>query len=64
MENIDIMVDFKKYCETCKYKDGGEFDGPCHECLSNPINTQTDRPVKYEKKEVKTNENKEIISNN
>ena len=51
MEIIDKFVEFDKYCETCKHKGLEEKFDPCHECLSNPVNTQTEKPIKYEEKE-------------
>lgn len=53
MEYIDKIVDFKKYCETCEYKDTKEVEDPCNECLDNPVNAHTTKPVNYKKKEVK-----------
>lgn len=53
MEITDQMVDFEKYCKTCKYKDEVESNIPCCECMENYFNEYTDRPVKYEKKEKK-----------
>mgnify|MGYP003297900767 CR=1 FL=1 len=51
MENIDMFVDFKKYCKTCKHKDTDEKLDPCHECLENPVNTNSRKPVNYKEKE-------------
>ena len=48
MEIVDKIVDFKKYCETCKHKDTKEVKDPCNECLDNPVNSHTTKPVKYE----------------
>ena len=46
-------VYFHEYCKTCKYKDLSEKDEPCAECISEPVNLDTHRPVRYEKKETK-----------
>ena len=48
MENVDIMVDFNKYCRTCKYKDFNECDDPCNDCLDYPTNVNSERPLRYE----------------
>lgn len=53
MEIIDKMVEFDKYCETCEYKDLKESKDPCHECLSNPTNVGSIKPMNYKKKEIK-----------
>ena len=51
MEDVDMIVEFEKYCETCKYKDVKQHLDPCHECLENPVNINSVKPVKYEEKE-------------
>ena len=51
MEYRDKIVEFDKYCETCEYKDTKEVENPCHECLSNPTNVHSKKPVNYKEKE-------------
>lgn len=51
MEIVDKIVDFKKYCETCKYRELNAVCDPCDECLDNPTNMYTTRPVKYKEDE-------------
>ena len=51
MEYLDKMVDFKKYCVTCKHKDVNEVKDPCNECLDNPVNLHSQKPIHYEEKE-------------
>ena len=51
MENEYKIVDFKKYCETCKHKDVKEVKDPCNECLDNPMNAHSHKPVNYEERE-------------
>lgn len=43
-------VDFNKYCKTCKHEDISEAEDPCNECLDEPYNEYTDKPVKWEEK--------------
>lgn len=43
-------VYFHKYCKSCKHKKAAETDKPCDECLGEPINLDTHRPVYYEEK--------------
>lgn len=52
MEIIDKIVDFE-YCKTCEYKDTKDFLDPCHDCLNNPTNVNSQRPVNYKEKETK-----------
>ena len=41
-------VRFSEYCIVCKYKDLNPTDEPCNECLSNPINLHSRKPVNFE----------------
>lgn len=43
-------VDFNKYCVTCKYLEVDEVEDPCNECLDEPYNEYTDKPIKWEEK--------------
>lgn len=43
-------VYFDKYCKTCKYKKKKDTEEPCDECLDNPINLNSHRPVNWEEK--------------
>lgn len=52
MEIIDVIVEFDKFCKTCKHKELNEKFDPCHECLCNPINTGSIKPMRYEEDEV------------
>ena len=40
-------VYFDQYCNTCKNKNVKEFEDSCNECLSNPINLYSHKPVNY-----------------
>ena len=53
MEDIEMIVDFEKYCKTCKYKDLDEKFDPCNECLDHGVNTNSTKPVYYKEKEEK-----------
>lgn len=44
-------VRFDRYCKTCKHKKTEETEEPCNECLDNPTNLHSCKPVKYEAKE-------------
>lgn len=43
-------VYFSQYCSRCAHleRDGG--DDPCDECLNNPSNTDSHKPVNFEEK--------------
>lgn len=53
MDNEYKEVYFHQYCETCKHKDKKDNEEPCFECLDNPINLYSHKPVKYEQAEQK-----------
>ena len=40
-----------QYCHACVHFDKLGFEDPCDECLSEPANTYSHKPVKYEEKE-------------
>lgn len=48
--NPDKIVDFHKYCETCEHFDKAETEDPCFECLDEPVNEYSHRPVHYKEK--------------
>lgn len=50
MEYHDKEVVFHQYCPTCKYYALSGTEEPCNECLSNPINEDSHKPVKWEEK--------------
>ena len=43
-----LEVYFKQYCETCKHKKKEDREDPCNECLENPVNLYSHKPVRYE----------------
>lgn len=44
-------VYFHEYCKKCRHENVDETEAPCDECLSEPTNWNTHRPVRYEEKE-------------
>lgn len=44
-------VHFHEFCKQCKYDRVKETEEPCDECMSEPTNLNSHKPVKYEKKE-------------
>lgn len=46
--NDEKIVLFDIYCKTCKYKDYPEAALPCHDCLNNPSNVDSHKPLFYE----------------
>lgn len=50
MEGDYKIVEFEKYCPTCKYYELDENEDPCYECLAEPANIDSHKPIKYEEK--------------
>lgn len=50
MNDGDKEVYFDQYCKLCKYEKLSEDKDPCDECLSNPVNANSHKPVKFEEK--------------
>lgn len=46
-------VYFHEYCKKCRYVKTKGNEEPCNECLGEPLNLNTHRPVKYEEKKGK-----------
>ena len=44
------FVDFEKHCMTCKHQDLKGTEEPCNECVSEPVNYQSEKPVKWEER--------------
>ena len=47
--NHDKFVEFDKYCKDCKYWTKKDSEEPCNECLSNPVNSNSKKPINFEK---------------
>ena len=50
MEESYKEVYFDQYCKNCKHEKLKEIDDPCDECLNNPVNLYSHKPVMYEEK--------------
>lgn len=42
------FVDFALYCPKCKYWPKDEKEEPCNDCMSQPTNEYSAKPVCYE----------------
>lgn len=51
MEDAYKEVYFGEYCKNCKYWEKKENEEPCDECLENPVNLYSHKPVNYKEKE-------------
>lgn len=50
MEYPDKEVYFNQYCRSCEYWNLEDADEPCNECLDNPTNLYSHKPVKWKEK--------------
>lgn len=48
MEESYKEVYFHEYCKTCKHEKVDEDKEPCHDCLNEPVNVYSHKPVYYE----------------
>ena len=51
MNDINKEVRFDQYCQKCKYYNKNEDEEPCDECLNNPVNSYSHKPINFEEKE-------------
>lgn len=47
MEEKTKEVHFCFYCPKCEYFEKQEDEDPCFECLANPVNIDSHKPVKF-----------------
>ena len=47
MENKEKIVEFEKWCQTCMDKNTEETEDPCNVCLTEPVNTNSHKPVNW-----------------
>lgn len=50
MENMYKEVYFNQFCQSCKFEEKKEEEDPCYDCLAEPMNVHSHRPVKWEEK--------------
>ena len=46
------FVRFDIYCKDCKYQTTEETDDPCNECLAEPVNEYSKKPVCFKKSRI------------
>ena len=44
-------VYFYKYCKLCKYYELDASEDPCDECMNNPTNLYSHKPINFEEEE-------------
>ena len=51
MDDSYKEVYFDQYCKTCKYEKLEEDKDPCDDCLNEPVNVYSHKPVKWKSKD-------------
>lgn len=51
MEETYKEVYYSQYCKNCKHEKLEEYEDPCHDCLNEPVNVYSHKPVNFEEKE-------------
>lgn len=51
MEDIYREVNFEKYCKTCENRKKDEKFDPCNDCLAEPMNENSEKPVYWKEAE-------------
>lgn len=44
---MEKLVQYDKFCEKCKHFKTDEVDEPCDECLAEPTNDDSHKPVYF-----------------
>lgn len=52
--NNEKIVSFRYWCPLCKYATVPETEDPCNECMHDPVNLNSTKPVKFERKDEKS----------
>lgn len=47
MELIEKEVYFHQYCQTCKHREKSEGEDPCWDCLDQPWNEHSHKPINW-----------------
>lgn len=40
-------VNFHEWCPKCEYFKLEEYEDPCHECLNEPVNDDSRKPMQF-----------------
>lgn len=50
MEDQYKIVLFDLWCPKCKYRDKKEEQEPCNECLEQPVNLDSTKPINWKER--------------
>ena len=55
------LVDYERYCKRCKFSGIVEEDDPCHDCLNEPVNSNSEKPLYFKPIEFEPKNRKERL---
>lgn len=50
MVSSEKEVYFHEYCRKCEHLEVDESEDPCDECLTNPVNEYSHKPVNFKER--------------
>lgn len=54
------IVEFEQYCPKCKHYEKSAAESPCWECLDQPVNEDSKRPLYFEEGETKSQKKQSV----
>lgn len=54
------FVNYRLYCPKCKSYSVPQDEEPCNECLTYPVNDNSEKPINYKEKEANNGQNEEV----
>lgn len=51
MSGNEHEVNFRKYCDICKHRDLPEWEDPCNDCLAEPSNIDSKKPIYFKERD-------------
>lgn len=58
------LVEYDKWCQTCQHFKECETGDPCNDCLNEPVNDDSRKPVYYKPAEEEKNQNRKKRGDN
>ena len=53
MEENEKEVYYHEYCKKCKYRKKKEDEDPCNDCLAQPWNVDSHKPINFKEEKNK-----------
>ena len=49
-EYAEKIVRFDIWCPKCKHRNKAENEAPCYDCLEEPVNIDSQKPIHWEER--------------